>query len=370
MAKRSVVPIFLFGCTLLAVLFFGLDPKGYDFSNHVSRIAGGPGIHFEKYGIAYAPLDASLVKKLGGENGFSLLMVFQPKQLDNNGSGHILTIHPGSDSRQLVLWQWFSHVIAMNDDDYAHRRNVGRVSATLESYQGREILLSLAAGTGGTTLFLDGQPVASSRSLHLRFPAESGTTLVLGNSVYGDGPWRGTIAGLALFDRKLEAETVASMYSAWKQSGLFESVREEKPSLLYLFDDAEEDFARDRMNPTGPLEIPSGADAPMRKMLAPPLDGAGFTDGFAMDVFLNLAGFIPLGFFLGIVLSRSGKRPEKKHIIGIVLFCFAVSLLIEIFQAYIPSRSSQILDLFLNTAGGYLGGVLSRSAIGRMAIFY
>jgi hypothetical protein len=358
MVKRSVVPICLFGCTLLAVLFFGLDPKGYDFSNHVSRIEGAPGIHFEKYGIASAPLDATLAKELGGEKGFSLFMVFQPKQLDNNGSGHILTIHPGNDSRQLVIWQWFSHVIAMNDDD------------ALDSYRDREIFLTLAAGTEGTTLFLDGQPVDSSRSLRLQFPTGSGTTLVLGNSVYGDGPWRGTIAGLALFDRKLEAETVASMYGAWKQSGSLVSAREENPSILYLFNDAEAAPVRDEMNRNAPLAIPSLADPPRRKILARPLDGSGFTGSLAMDAFLNLAGFMPLGFFLGVVLLRAGKRPNQRHIIGIVLFCFAVSLLIEITQAWLPSRSSQILDLFLNTAGGCLGGLLSRSAIGRMAIFY
>lgn len=370
MAKRSFVPIFLFGCTLLAVLVLGLDPKGYDFSNHVSRIEGAPGIHFEKYGIALARLDASLAGELGGKNGFSLFMVFQPKQLDNNGSGHILTLHAGSDSRQLVIWQWFSHVIAMNDDDYTHRRKVGRVSTPMDSYQGREIYLSLTSGAGGTTLFLDGQPVSSNRALRLQFPNAGGTMLVLGNSVYGDGPWRGTIAGLALFNRELESETVASMYGTWKQSGSFAPAPENQPSLLYMFNDAERAPVRDLTRRSGPLEIPSRADPPIRKMLANPLDGSGFTSSLALDAFLNLAGFIPLGFFLGVVLLRASNKRDKKHIFGIVLFCFAVSLIIEVTQSWIPSRSSQLLDLLLNTAGGYLGGRLSRSAIGRIAIFY
>jgi hypothetical protein len=193
---------------------------------------------------------------------------------------------------------------------------------------------------------------------------------VLGNSVYGDGPWRGTIAGLALFGRELEPETVADLYLAWKQKGSFAAAREENPSILYLFNDAQGAPVRDRMNRNGPLEIPSSADPPIRKMLAKPLDGSPFTGGLALDAFLNLVGFIPLGFFLGIVLLRGANRRTRKHVIGIVLFCFAVSLLIEITQAWIPSRSSQILDLFLNTAGGYLGGLLSGSAMRRIAIFY
>jgi glycopeptide antibiotics resistance protein len=40
--------------------------------------------------------------------------------------------------------------------------------------------------------------------------------------------------------------------------------------------------------------------------------------------------------------------------------CFLLSLAIELAQAWIPSRSSQMLDLMLNTLGGATGVALQR----------
>jgi VanZ family protein len=41
--------------------------------------------------------------------------------------------------------------------------------------------------------------------------------------------------------------------------------------------------------------------------------------------------------------------------------CFSVSLLIEIVQAWMPSRSSASLDLLLNTLGALIGAALCKS---------
>jgi glycopeptide antibiotics resistance protein len=41
-----------------------------------------------------------------------------------------------------------------------------------------------------------------------------------------------------------------------------------------------------------------------------------------------------------------------------MLVCGAISLTIELAQAWIPSRSSQMLDLILNTLGGGIGVLL------------
>jgi glycopeptide antibiotics resistance protein len=43
-----------------------------------------------------------------------------------------------------------------------------------------------------------------------------------------------------------------------------------------------------------------------------------------------------------------------------VSVCLTVSLFIEVFQAWVPSRSSSSLDLMLNGFGGWLGTVTYR----------
>jgi hypothetical protein len=360
MTRHHLIPLYASVFTFLAVLFFGLNPKGYDFSNHVSRISDGPGLRFDKYGIAYTLLDDRLPERIGKRDGFSVLMVFQSRQLDNNGCGHILTIHGGDDRKQLVIWQWFSHIIAMNDTDYAHRRKIGRVSAPIPSSPAQEIYLSLTTGKHGTTLYFDGKVVSSNRSLLLDFPAGIRTTLVLGNSVYGNDPWQGNISGLALFDRELQPESIVSLYNSWIGKRSFTEAEKENPFLHFLFIEKEGTRIIDHAGGSTPLRIPSRATPVIKRILAKPMDDSGLTVSLTRDALINLVGFIPLGFFFTAVLINLCRIPGKKSVVYAVIFCFAVSLTIEVLQSWIPSRSSQSLDLLLNTAGAFLGAFISK----------
>ena len=76
------------------------------------------------------------------------------------------------------------------------------------------------------------------------------------------------------------------------------------------------------------------------------------------DLVVNLVGFIPLGLVLAIVLGIYRGQFDKRVMALSVLFCFLLSLGIETVQAWIPSRSSNLHDLVLNTAGGWIGAVI------------
>ena len=361
-SPRSVliyVTVFVF----LTVLVFGLNPKGYDFSNHVSRLGESPGIHFGKYGVAYTELDSKLLRRISSLKGFSILMVFRSERLDNNGSGHILTIHPGEDKNQLVIWQWFSYIIAMNDNDYAHRRKTGRVSAEILSSPAQRIFLSLTSGKRGTTLYFDGKAVSSNRTLQLDFPKSGNTTLILGNSAYGNGSWQGDISGLALYDRELPPETITSLYNTWSRKHSFSGAVDEKPFLCYLFNGKNGSNIIDRAGSSSHLKIPSTATPIKKRILTGFVNYLGLSSIWTQDAVINLTGFIPLGFFLAGLIARLYRIPRKRALTYTVGFCFALSLVIELVQAWLPSRTSQSLDLFLNTAGGLIGAFLSNSRI-------
>jgi hypothetical protein len=89
-------------------------------SNAVSLIESQAGIRFGKYGIAYTDPIEELREKNGlGGNGFSIEITLKP--LDNEeGFNFILALHNGNDRSQLLLGQWRSWNIAMNEDDYDH----------------------------------------------------------------------------------------------------------------------------------------------------------------------------------------------------------------------------------------------------------
>jgi VanZ family protein len=363
MNRPHPVLLYTTAFVFLIVLFFGLNPKGYDFSNHVTRTADGPGIRFEKYGTAYAQLSAGMPDRVGNSEGFSILLVFQSGRLDNNGSGHILTIHAGEDRNQLVVWQWFSHIIAMNDTDYSHRRKIGRVSAKIPSSPPDQIFLALTTGEKGTCLYFDGKIVTSNHSLRLDVPTGIQSTLVLGNSVYGDSPWLGSISGLALFDRDLPPAVIASLYNSWAKKRSLIDVGNENPLLHYLFDEKEGTEIIDRAGGSTPLIIPARATPLRKEFLAATSIDSGSMVRLTRDAIINLMGFIPLGFLLTALLIRLVGTSEKRAMIHTVLLCFTVSLAIEVFQAWIPSRSSQSLDLILNTAGAWMGAILAARGI-------
>lgn len=69
---------------------------------------------------------------------------------------------------------------------------------------------------------------------------------------------------------------------------------------------------------------------------------------------------MPFGFILYGTLIRLGGAFEKQGVLLTVAFCFLVSFAIEILQAWMPSRSSDLLDLLLNTLGAWLGALTYR----------
>jgi glycopeptide antibiotics resistance protein len=73
-----------------------------------------------------------------------------------------------------------------------------------------------------------------------------------------------------------------------------------------------------------------------------------------MDILINVVGFIPLGFLLAGYLKHKGFRSVAFVFLSVAVG-FGISLLIEILQAFLPSRLSSIVDLITNTSGTMIG---------------
>lgn len=77
-------------------------------------------------------------------------------------------------------------------------------------------------------------------------------------------------------------------------------------------------------------------------------------EAFLLNIFGNVIGFIPCGFFLPIVSRRSRKWYNT------FLISFCLSLCIETTQLIFKVGSFDVDDLFLNTLGGVAGFFLYR----------
>ncbi len=191
------------GCVtvlVLAILFFGLRPKDFSFSNQVTWIEDQPGIRFEKYGMAYSkPIIDFTSTALSGPDGFSIEIALKPQSFNDEGFNFILSIHDGKDRDQLLVGQWRSWIIIMNGDDYSNKKKTPRIVVDPISPTPTKIFLSLTTGKEGTKAYVNGQLCKTNSDLILKLPKKDKSRLVIGNSVYGKHSWRGEIYGLGFY---------------------------------------------------------------------------------------------------------------------------------------------------------------------------
>lgn len=346
---------------LIITLFFGLSGKGFHFSNNVTWLKDQPGIRFGNYGIAYALIDNDLIKSAISPTGsFSIETAFKPEDFNTAGFDLMLSLHNGKDDSQLIVGQYRSHIIVMNGDDYSNKRKIKRISADIFSDPPKKLFLTITTGTEGTSLYIDGMLIASKPDLALSIPQGDTLKVTLGNSVYGKNSWRGEVYGLALYADSLEPETIAERFNSWVKDGIFPSAKGEHPFLLFTFDERKGSETTDHITGTQKLKMPAGFHVLKKRLISLPWSDFHASRGFFIDFFINLLGFIPLGFILCIFFAETGGIFQKKAILFSAILCFLMSLFIEIAQAWIPSRSSQGLDLILNTTGALIGTTICR----------
>jgi glycopeptide antibiotics resistance protein len=75
--------------------------------------------------------------------------------------------------------------------------------------------------------------------------------------------------------------------------------------------------------------------------------------GYWKNVGINIAGFVPLGFFFLALFSSVPKL--RRPVLVTVVLGFTVSLTIEVLQAFLPTRDSGMTDLITNTLGAAIG---------------
>jgi VanZ family protein len=341
---------------LAAILFFGLRFEGFAFTNHVQWSTRGNGLRFGPNGMAYAEIALPAC----GEEGcaFTLEAALRPDGSEDARFRIIVLIHDGDDEDQFLLGQWRSSLVVMNGDDYDGRRGLPRTGIRNAFSSGRPLLVAVTSGPSGTALFVDGRRVRHHDGFRLSLPGDGASVrLIVGNSGYVRHPWTGEVQGLAVYDRPLDPERLAAHFTSWSREKAFSSFLADDPAALYGFGENGGTKTRDLAGKNPPLAVPPELKPFQRDILAVPRP-MGLQRSYVTDLVVNLFGFVPFGLVLGALLTHSGRRSRRLGFLLTVLTCFVTSLAIEIVQAWIPSRSSELSDLLLNAAGGALGFLL------------
>jgi len=352
----------------LATLWAGLDPKGYRFRNEVEWLDGQPGLKFGKFGRAHTvPFLHEKAAASLNQSGYTLALAFDPAADDGGGFRVIAAIHAGDDRSQIVIGQWRNFVIVMNGDDYDNRRRLPRVTADTSLFADRPLMLTIATTTNGTSLYLNGERVAANARLHLTLPAKPELgRLVIGNSVNASQSWLGEISFLELLARPLTPREVQARF----QNRIAGEARMPGPSapalLSFDFSERGDSTIRNRGSLAEPLLIPARLHALGTRALAWDAPVGASSQSLTLDIVLNFVGFMPFGFALALV-QQASSQPRFMTLLLTTVAGLALSLIIELTQAWIPSRDSSLRDLLLNTAGapaGVLVAIATRKRLG------
>ena len=336
-------------------MFFGLRPKGFNFTNNVRWLPGRSGLHFEKYSIAYTKLDKIQEEKnWQGKGIFSTEIAIEPEVIDSGEFRVILSFYGGEERDQIIIGQWRSYIIIMSGDDYAHKNKTWRFEAKMAVSILEPVFISLTSGQNGANLYINGQLVKSLED-PVVLPNGEHMQLTLANSVYGQHSWQGNILGASFYAHELNPESIKSHFNRWAITKKFDTGNDANPMLNYLFDEKDGAVVVNNAGMNYPLIIPAWMHLFKKTVLANPLTGFEFNRCFIGDVIINFIGFMPLGFCLCAIFVAFGKSNRTQAILLSTGLCFMISLGIEIAQAWIPSRSSQLMDVLMNTLGALAG---------------
>jgi VanZ family protein len=177
--------------------------------------------------------------------------------------------------------------------------------------------------------------------------------LVIGTSPVGESSWSGQLKGLALYLHELTPTEILKHYQTWRTHGQPDLARDEHAIAVYLFNERAGNTVHNDLAGGIDLYIPNRFSLLHQRLLNPFWNEFKPGAGYWIDILVNIAGFIPLGFFF--CAYWSSVRPIKHPRLITVVFGLLVSLTIEVLQSYLPTRDSGTTDLITNTLGTFLG---------------
>lgn len=335
--------------TLTAGLWPFREPR-----NAVTWLANENGLHFGNYGTILTT-ESFQMPGPQDEASCSLEIWLQPELARDSKT--LLSFSTPENPLQFSLHQYFSYLI-LEREIQGDERRTARIGLKGVFRQIRPIFVTITSGPQQTAMYVDG--AVGSTFPRFRLAKDFAGQLVIATSPVANDNWPGDLRGLAIYHRELSAAQVLRHYETWTTRGRPELLGDEGVVALYLFDEHAGNVAHNAVRQGIDLQIPKRYSLLHQVFLKPFWKEYKPGWEYWKDTLINIAGFVPLGFFFFAYLSslRSIKRAAPVT----VVLGFAVSLTIEVLQSYIPTRHSGTTDLFTNALGTFLGVKLHASS--------
>lgn len=334
---------------LAGILVAGLWPFGAP-ANSAEWLPAGGGLWFGKYGTA---LSSGPFEKRGAQGGgFHTVEVWLDPWKPWNTStilafysaNHIIPFSLRQSARGLL--------VESREKEAGGRPATSKLRVARIFYSNHPVLIAITSNGRETEVYVNGALVAESGTHGFTSDNLKGE-LVIANSPVTEDSWSGVWRGLAFCDEVLTPQSALQDYQSWARDG---HPAAGSTSLLYLFNQTGGRIIH-AQNGRGPnLEIPPRYVVFHERFLRPFWDEFEFSRHYLKDVLINIAGFVPLGFFFFAFFSS--VWPRRRSALITVCCGAAVSITIEVLQAYLPTRDSGMTDIITNTLGTAIGAGL------------
>lgn len=350
----------------------GLWPFAFRPPDRVSWLADRDGLHFEKSGVAYdpesLPAGISAVNSTNRSVNFTVEIWAEADGEPGDNVYHLLTIHNDRMPEEFVICQWQQEFLLRAAIRHPFTtRKISEVGLDHALQKQKTRFITIRGDGRGTDFYLDGLSVQHYPQFVLQPEALDGQ-LILANDDTGKHPWSGSLFGLAIYNRALDAVEIAGHHNLWTQGRAQQMTNAPGLIALYLFDEGAGARAEDSSGNRHHLIIPEIFRAVHRQILIPPWKDVSDTGPDYPDIAVNILGFMPFGFCFFLYRRLATPNPQAKTILFVVLVGATISLTIELIQAWLPNRVSSTTDLLTNTTGTLLGAVLAWFILSKIKI--
>jgi VanZ like family/Concanavalin A-like lectin/glucanases superfamily len=346
----------LLGAACLAILggilVAGLWPFNPRPCNEVKWLDKENGIEFRPDGIIFTDEPLSISPSKGEHT--SLEIWLQPAMDD---TAPILCIYKRQPHEDFKLLQYGDTLLLQIE------RGSGLAALEIEHvlHPLQNTFVTITSNPQRTAVYINGV-LAKASSHFIVTPGNLSGRLVAGSQPFDYDTWGGQLRALAIYDQELTASQASAHYRSWTNGTAASDapLDLENAIALYRFDEHRGRLVHNAAAPGPNLVIPSTFSVPQKKFLEPPWASATLDWAYCQDIAINIAGFVPLGFFFCAFLDM-GPHPRR---LSAPLVAIAIgtgmSLMIEILQFYLPTRDSSLTDVISNTLGTVIGVTLYR----------
>jgi hypothetical protein len=354
MDRKTWTLAFITAIICMIMFAAGLKPEGYRLYNTASWLKTTNGIDFGRLGIAYSENYQSPVPE-----SLSIELAIKPPLQHREHLDVILDFWDTRRRSHAALCQWDSTLMVMKSPS-KYFKNSGLQIGTSVSPEKVCFVTITSCRNHGTDLYINGIHRSTTNRFDLCDTNGTLGHIVLGNSAGATNPWNGELYSLSLHCVTFCNERVLERYQIWKARSQLPI--DETTIASYTFDERSGKIARDRSGEFGNITIPALFSIPQKHVLSMAWEDFKLDKSYALDVVVNLFGFVPFGFFFTALLSSIGGSARRHRLIICILLGAGISLFFELTQAYIPTRSSQMSDLILNVLGT-VGGAIIRCGL-------